>query len=340
MNNTPWYETNLKIVAEISANHNNSLETFTATIKAAKRSGASAIKLQTYTAETMTLPKGALNYKIDGGLWDGIDLYDLYDEASTPYAWHKIAARICDEIGMGWFSTPFDESAVDFLVELGCPVLKIASFEVTDLELIRYASNTGLPIILSSGMASFEQLEQAVNAISSGKTNNLTILHCVSGYPTQPKDFNLHRMLQIKEKFGCKVGISDHTLTSTVSIAAVALGAEFVEKHFILTKELETPDSEFSLDEHEFSTLTRDIETVSCALKPSNSNLEEGSKKFRRSLYFASNLKAGDTITSRDVLRRRPFLGLCASEFQNVIGKVVKHDVEIYKPIHKDDFEG
>ncbi|MEQ5726523.1 pseudaminic acid synthase [Providencia rettgeri] len=319
------------IIAELSANHNGSIDRALETIVMAKNAGADAIKLQTYTPDTMTLNCNAPDFQIEGGLWDGYNLYDLYKWAHTPYDWHKAMFAKAREIGITVFSTPFDESAVDLLEELNAPAYKIASFELTDLPLIKRVAQTGKPMIMSTGMANYEEIDEAVKTARENGCNELVVLHCISGYPAPVEQANLATIPDIQSKFNCIVGLSDHTLGTAVSVASVVLGASLIEKHVTLSREDKGPDSAFSLEPHELKVLCEDTKSAweaigkaSYECKPA----EVANTKYRRSIYFVNSLKAGDTITESDIRRVRPGFGLPPKHFEELIGKQVKIDVE------------
>ncbi len=318
------------IIAELSANHNGSIERALKTIDAACRSGAHAIKLQTYTADTMTIDCDLEDFKVHGGLWDGYKLYDLYKWAETPFEWHQEMFAHARKRGITVFSTPFDESAVDLLESLNTPAYKIASFEATDLPLIKYAASTGKPLILSTGMATEEEIQEAVNAARDGGCQQLVLLHCISSYPAPINQANLMQMPRLAEHFSSIPGLSDHTLGTTAAVAAVALGACVIEKHFTLSRDDKGPDSEFSIEPEELERLCRDTQDAWLALGKAGyerQQAEEGSRVFRRSLYFVRDLKAGSIITEADVRRIRPGYGLPPKHFDQLIGKRVQQDI-------------
>lgn len=323
------------IIAELSANHNGSIERAFETIKAAHESGAHAIKIQTYTADTMTIDCDREEFMIRGGLWDGYKLYDLYKWAETPYEWHKALFEYAAKLGITIFSTPFDETAVDLLESLGAPAYKIASFEATDLPLIRYVASKGKPMIMSTGMCSEQEIAEAVSTAREGGCEDLVLLHCISSYPAPMDQANLAQMAGLAERFGTIPGLSDHTLGTTVSVAAVALGASVIEKHFTLSREDKGADSEFSLEPSELKRLCRDSYDAWSAIGKrgfERQKAEAGNKQFRRSVYFVNDLKAGDIITEKDIRRIRPGMGLEPKYFDRLIGKVVKVDVDFGTP--------
>ena len=315
------------IIAELSANHNGVLARALDTIDAAARAGADAIKLQTYTADTMTIDCDRPEFLIKGGLWDGYKLYDLYKWAETPFEWHQAMFEHARMRGITVFSTPFDETAVDLLESLDAPAYKVASFEVTDLSLIRYIAGTGKPMIMSTGMASEIEIEEAVSTAREAGCKNLVLLHCISSYPAPMDQANLRQMAELARRFGTIPGLSDHTLGTTASVAAVALGACVIEKHFTLSRADKGPDSEFSIEPAEFEKLCQDTCDVWSALGKvgyQRQPAEEGSKVFRRSVYFVRDLAAGTVVTSDDIRRIRPGMGLAPKHIDTLIGKRLK----------------
>lgn len=318
------------IVAELSANHNGSLERALATIDAAQQCGADAIKLQTYTADTITIDCDAPDFMIRGGLWDGYKLHDLYKWAQTPFEWHQAMFDHARKRGITVFSTPFDESAVDLLESLGAPAYKIASFEMVDLPLIRYVARTGKPIILSTGMASEEEIAEAVSTARDAGCKELVLLHCISSYPAPIEQANLRQMPELANRFGAVPGLSDHTLGTTASVAAVALGACLIEKHFTLSRADKGPDSAFSLEPDELRRLCTDTRDAWLALGKAGyarQAAEAGSKVFRRSIYFVRDLAAGAIIGPDDIRRIRPGMGLAPKHFGQVVGRRLKQAV-------------
>jgi len=331
----PW------VVAEISANHNGSLDRALATITAAKDCGADAVKIQTYTADTMTIDCDLPDFIIQGGLWDGYKLYDLYKEAQTPYEWHKPLFEHAQQEGIPLFSTPFDETAVDLLESLNTPAYKIASFELTDLPLIEYVAKTGKPMILSTGMASEQEIKEAVAAARNTGCNGLVLLHCISSYPTPIEQANLRQIPALAERFKVPVGLSDHTLGTTASVAAVALGACVIEKHFTLNRADKGPDCEFSLEPQELKRLCEEVRVSSLTLGSSGfkrEKSEESSKAFRRSLYFVKDLPAGHIVQAGDIRRIRPGLGMPPKHFQQLLGRRLKRAVLCGNPVSQDLF--
>jgi len=319
------------IIAELSANHNGSLERALQTIDVAHRCGADAIKLQTYTPDTLTIDCDAPDFIIKGGLWDGYKLYDLYNWAQTPYEWHKPMFDHARKIGITIFSTPFDESAVDLLEDLGAPAYKIASFEIVDLPLIRYAASTGKPMIMSTGMSSEEEVEEAVSAAQEAGCDDIILLHCVSSYPATMTQANLRQIPELAKRFRVISGLSDHTLGTTASITSVALGACVIEKHFTLNKIEKGPDNEFSIEPNELENLCIDVKDAWISLGKAGferSKEEQKSKIFRRSIYFIRDIPAGTIITKEDIRRIRPGMGLAPKYFDLIIGNKTKVDVK------------
>ncbi len=318
------------IIAELSANHNGSLERALQTIDAAKRCGASAIKLQTYTADTMTIDCDRPDFMVKGGLWDGFKLYDLYKWAQTPFEWHQAMFEHARKIGITVFSTPFDESAVDLLERLEAPAYKIASFENTDLPLIRYVASTGKPMIMSTGMATEAEIAEAVDAARGAGCKNLVLLHCISSYPAPMDQANILQMPELARRFQTIPGLSDHTIGTTASVAAVALGACVIEKHFTLSRADKGPDSEFSIEPDELKRLCKDTHDAWQALGQvgyQRQSAEEGSKVFRRSVYFVRDLPAGAVVGVGDIRRIRPGMGLPPKYFDSLIGRRLKSGV-------------
>jgi len=319
------------IIAELSANHNGSLERALQTINAAHQAGADAIKLQTYTADTITIDCDREDFVIKGGLWDGYKLYDLYRWAETPFEWHQAMFAHARKLGIAVFSTPFDESAVDLLEELGAPAYKIASFENIDLPLIRYVAKTSKPIIMSTGMASEVEIAEAVDAARSAGCKELVLLHCISSYPAPMDQANIRQLAELGRRFNVVPGLSDHTLGTTASVAAVALGACVIEKHFTLSRADKGPDSEFSIEPDELKRLCQDAHDAWQALGQvgyDRQPAEAGSKVFRRSIYFVRDLPAGSVIAPEDIRRIRPGMGLAPKYFDDLLGKRLKFAVQ------------
>ena len=313
------------IVAELSANHNGSLSTAKETIRAAKRAGANAIKLQTYTADTLTIKSEKKDFIINNNsIWDGQGYYELYKKAYTPWEWHKELFAVAKEEGLICFSTPFDYKAVDFLEVLGNPIYKIASFEITDIPLISYIASKKKPIIISTGIATMEDIELAVKTCENQGNKQISLLKCTSSYPAPIKEANLLMIKDLADRFGVISGLSDHTLGITASIVAVTQGAKIIEKHFIIDKSLGGPDSSFSLDEKEFTQLVYQIREAEIALGEVNYKLTKKQKegrKFSRSLYIVNDVKKDDLITEKNLRSIRPGLGLHPKYFYQLIGK-------------------
>lgn len=330
------------IIAELSANHNGSLERALQTIDAAHLAGADAIKLQTYTADTMTIDCDRDEFMIKGGLWDGYKLYDLYRWAETPFEWHQAMFEYARKLGITVFSTPFDESAVDLLEKLDAPAYKIASFENTDLPLIRYVAKTGKPIIMSTGMASQDEIAEAVDAARGAGCKKLVLLHCTSSYPAPLEQANIRQLAELGRRFDVVPGLSDHTLGTTASVAAVALGACVIEKHFTLSRADKGPDSEFSIEPYELAQLCKDTHDAWLALGQvgfERQPAEAGSKVFRRSIYFVRDLPAGAVIGPEDIRRIRPGMGLAPKYFDDFLGRKLKVDVQRGTPVSWEVFD-
>jgi N-acetylneuraminate synthase len=312
------------VVAELSANHGGSIERALAVMEAAKAAGADAIKLQTYTADTITIDCDRDDFKIHGGLWDGRKLYELYEEAHTPWAWHDALFAKGRELDISVFSTPFDEMAVAFLKKYDPPAYKIASFEMIDLPLVRCVAATGKPVIMSTGMAMPEEIAESVNALRAAGGRDLILLHCVSGYPTPAEQSNLRRIPELTKQFGCPVGLSDHTLGTDVAVTSVALGACLIEKHFTLRRADGGPDATFSLEPDELRSLVGGAKTAFAALgtgAPARSEVEKGNMSFRRSVYVVRDVGAGETLTADNLRIIRPGYGLPPRELERVIGR-------------------
>lgn len=329
------------IIAELSANHNGYLEKALATIDEAKRCGVSAIKLQTYTADTMTIDSDRPEFKIEGGPWDGYKLYDLYKWAETPFEWHKAMFEHARKIGITVFSTPFDESAVDLLEQLDAPAYKIASFELTDLPLIEYVAKTGKPMIMSTGLATEDEIQEAVTTARLAGCKELVLLHCISSYPAPMEQANIAQLVELGRRFEAVPGLSDHTLGTAASVAAVALGACLIEKHFILDRSEGGPDSGFSIEPVELERLCRETKDAWAAVGKigyKRQLVEEKNKVFRRSIYFMRDMKVGERVTEADIRRIRPGIGLEPKFFKELIGKTLQKDVKRGTPTSWDLF--
>lgn len=327
------------VIAEMSANHNGSIDAAFAIIAAAKAAGACAVKIQTYRPDTITLDSEREDFQIRDGLWAGRSLFDLYAQAFTPWEWHAELFEQARRVGITIFSSPFDTTAVDLLESLGAPAYKIASFEAVDLPLIRYVAATGKPMIISTGMADAQEIGEAVEAARAGGCKALALLHCVSGYPAPAADYNLHTIADMRERFGTVIGLSDHTLDNTTALASVALGASIIEKHFTLDRDGGGPDDSFSLEPAELEALCRDSRTAWEALGRvdyGRKSSEQGNVKFRRSLYFVKALKAGETVGADTVRSVRPGYGLAPKFLDQVIGRVLVKDVDYATPVAWD----
>ena len=326
------------IIAEMSGNHNQSLERALAIVDAAAAAGVDAIKIQTYTADTMTLDIDTGEFFIadKDSLWKGESLYHLYEKAHTPWEWHKPIFDRCKEHGIMGFSTPFDDTSVDFLEELGVPCYKIASFENVDLPLIRKAARTGKPIIASTGMTTVSELADLVRTARDNGCADLTLLKCTSSYPSSPEGTNLRTIPHMRELFGCDVGLSDHTLGIGVGVASVALGATVIEKHFTLSRADGGVDAAFSLEPDEMAQLVRECRAAALAMGEVRYEMAEQEKKslqFRRSLYIAEDMKAGDILTEKNLRRIRPGHGLSPKHYDALLGQKVRCDVKRGTPM-------
>ena len=320
------------IIAEMSGNHNQSLERALEIVDAAAGAGVDALKIQTYTADTMTIDKSDGEFFISDpkSLWEGESLYSLYQKAYTPWEWHEAIFDRCKEKGIIGFSTPFDFSAVDFLEELDCPIYKIASFENIDLPLIKRVAKTGKPMIVSTGMANVAELQELVDIARENGCEDLTLLKCTSSYPASPKGSNLLTIPHMKELFKCNVGVSDHTLGIGVAVASMALGARVVEKHFTLSRSDGGVDSAFSLEPTEMAQLVRECNTAVQALGHVSYQMQEQERKslvYRRSLYVVKDMQAGDVLTSENMRSIRPGLGLSPKYYERLLGKKIKCNV-------------
>lgn len=320
------------IIAEMSGNHNQLLERALAIVDAAADAGVDAVKIQTYTADTMTIDIGTGEFFISDkdSLWKGETLYHLYDKAHTPWEWHKAIFERCKERGIMGFSTPFDDTSVDFLEDLGVPCYKIASFENVDLPLIRKVARTGKPIIASTGMTTVAELSDLVQTARENGCTDLTLLKCTSSYPASPEGTNLRTIPHMRELFGCAVGLSDHTLGIGASVASVALGATVIEKHFTLSRAEGGVDAAFSLEPAEMAQLVRECRTAALALGTvsyERAEQEQKSLQFRRSLYVVEDMKAGDVFTEKNLRRIRPGMGLSPKYYDIILGKKVNRDI-------------
>lgn len=327
------------IIAEMSANHNGKIERALQTIDMAKAMGADAIKMQTYTADTITIDCDNEDFQIKGGLWDGYTLYQLYKWAETPFEWHKPLFDHARKAGITLFSTPFDETAVDLLEDLNAPAYKIASFEAVDLPLIKYVAQTRKPMIISTGMANLEEIGEAVQTARENGCEQLVLLHCISSYPAPVEESNLRTIADLGERFQVIPGLSDHTLGTTVSVASVALGACVIEKHVTLSRQDKGPDSEFSLEPDELQQLCEDTRTAWLATGQAGYRLKDAeheSLKYRRSIYVVENMKAGEVFSQKNIRRIRPGFGIEPKYFEDILGKKVARAVVKGTPLDWD----
>jgi pseudaminic acid synthase len=320
----------------LSANHGGSIDAAKLAIKVAKQSGASAVKIQSFTPDTMTIVSEKPGFRINDGLWKGYTLYDLYKEAYTPFKWHQELFTYAAEQGITLFSSPFDETAVDLLQELNSPAYKIASFELIDLPLIKRAAECGKPLLMSTGMASLIEVREALDVALKYGCGDVLLFHCISSYPAEITDSNLKNIEFLRKDFGVEVGLSDHTISNLASTLSIGLGATAIEKHFKPTDDMSGPDSSFSITPSQLRTLVNDCNDAWNALGRfgfHRSLAEEGSLKYRRSLYFMSNLRKGDIVRSTDIRAIRPGFGLPPKHFDAVVGKAVCCDVERGDPV-------
>jgi pseudaminic acid synthase len=325
------------IIAELSANHGQDFDVAVKTIYAAKDAGADAIKLQTYTADTITIDSNKEFFQVtQGTIWDGTTLYKLYQKAFTPWEWQPKLKQIAEELGLICFSSPFDKTAVDFLEQINVSAYKIASFEIVDLPLIEYVASKGKPVILSTGIASKEEITEAVAVCRKIGNNQIALLKCTSAYPTPLNQVNLLTLADIKETFKTVVGISDHTMSSLVSVASIPLGARIIEKHFVLDRNIDSPDSSFSLTPEEFKSLVKDVRDTEKILGSITYELTEKSKRSRehaRSLFVVKDIKAGETFTESNVRSIRPAFGLHTRHLKDILGKHAAADIEKGTPL-------
>ena len=330
------------IIAEMSANHDGKLENALRIIEEAKRAGADAVKLQTYRADTITLDGDGPEFFIDEGKWAGQTLYALYEDAHTPWEWHKPLFEHAKKVGITIFSSPFDPTAIDLLEDLNAPAYKIASFEAVDLPLIRYAAATKKPLIISTGMADTEEIAEAVDAARQAGCEELALLRCVSGYPAPPEDYNLRTIPDMLARFGVPVGLSDHTLSNATALAAVALGACIIEKHFTLDRDAGGPDDSFSMLPDELAALCRDARNAWNALGVvdyGRKSSERANAKFRRSLYFVRAMAKGERLGPADIRSVRPGYGLPPKHYESLMGRRLLRDVAKNTPVRFEDVE-
>lgn len=327
------------VIAEMSGNHNGDIHRAFALIEAAKAAGADAVKLQTYTADTITIDHDGPGFVIEGGLWDGRKLHELYQEAHTPWDWHPRLFEKAREVGITIFSSPFDPTAVDFLETLNAPAYKVASFEIVDTPLVAAMAATGKPLIVSTGLASPEDVDDAVKAAQGAGDGGLILLHCTSGYPTPAAQMHLRTMADLGARHGVPVGLSDHTMGTAVSVAAVALGACVIEKHFTLAREDGGPDAAFSLEPNELAVLTRDCRQAWEALGGvhyETVEAEAASRDHRRSLYVVADVRQGESLTTANVRSIRPGFGLAPKHLHAVLGRAAARDLKKGEPLAWD----
>jgi len=319
------------IIAELSANHNGSIETAIETIRAAKRAGADCIKFQTYTADTITINSKKDDFRIEGTIWEGRNLYELYQEAYTPWEWHEELFKVAKEEGLIFFSSPFDKTAVDFLENLNVPAYKIASFEITDIPLIEYVASKGKPVILSTGIAELNDIELALDACRRMGNNDLALLKCTSSYPAPVQEANMSMVKDLSERFGVISGLSDHTMGSTVPVVATCFGAKIIEKHFILDRSIGGPDASFSMNEVEFTAMVKAVREAESAIGKIDYSLTEKQSKgrdFSRSLYVVEDVKKGELVTEQNVKSIRPGFGLHPKYLDSIIGRKFSNNFE------------
>lgn len=330
------------VIAELSANHNGKLDTAMRIIQEAQKAGADAVKLQTYKPDTITLKCESEEFQIHGGLWDGRTLYELYEQAHMPWEWHQLLFDHARKVGITVFSSPFDNTAIDLLEDLNAPAYKIASFEAVDLPLIKYAASTKKPMIISTGMANAEEIQEAIDAAREGGCKELAILHCVSGYPAPAKDYNLRTIQDMIDRFGLVTGLSDHTLDNTTAIASIALGASIIEKHFTLDRNGGGPDDSFSLEPDGMAALCAGVHTAWEALGQvdyGRKSSETGNVKFRRSLYFVRDAAAGEKIVREMIRSVRPGYGASPKYLDQLIGKTLLKDVKANTPVSLNNID-
>jgi len=324
------------VIAEMSANHNGDINNAYKIIDMAKASGADAVKLQTYHPDTITMDMKTPDFMIKGGLWDGQSLYELYKGAFMPWEWHKPLFDYAKKVGITIFSSPFDNTAVDLLEDLNTPAYKIASFEAVDLSLIKYVAQTGKPMIISTGMADAEEIQEAIEAAREGGCKELAILHCVSAYPALASDYNLRTLVDMQKRFGLITGLSDHTIDNTTAISSVALGASIIEKHVTLDRNGGGPDDSFSLEEEGLKGLCVGVKTAWGALGRvdyGRKSSEQANVKFRRSLYFVKDIKRGEVITTEHIKSIRPGYGLAPKYMEEILGKKMTSPAKLGTPV-------
>ena len=330
------------VIAEMSANHNGSIDNAYKIIDMAKTCGAEAVKIQTYHPDKITMNINTPEFMIEGGLWDGKSLYELYKEAFMPWEWHKSLFDYAQKLKITIFSSPFDSTAVDLLEDLNTPAYKIASFEAVDIALIKYVAQTGKPMIISTGMADVEEIQEAIEAAKEGGCSELAILHCVSAYPAPAEEYNIKTLLDMQQKFGLVTGLSDHTIDNTIAITSIGLGASIIEKHVTLDRNANGPDDSFSLEFNELKDLChssrlawQSLGKVDYEVKSS----EQGNIKFRRSLYFVKNINKGEVITDKHIRSIRPGYGMPPKEYNNVIGRKILKNVARGSALKSSDID-
>ena len=335
---------NVFIIAELSANHNGSLETALETIRAAKRTGADAIKLQTYTADTITIDSNGPDFAINHGtIWDGQNLYKLYEEAHTPWEWHPALFAEAKKQGIVCFSSPFDPTAVDFLEELGCPAYKVASAEITDIPLIEYIASKGKPIIISTGMSDDKDIELALEVVRRAGNDQVALLKCTSSYPTLIEESNLIMVRDLAERYGVVSGLSDHSMGWIAPVVAVCFGARIIEKHFIIDRDIGGPDASFSLNENEFTEMVQSVRSAEKAIGSIDYNLTvkmKKSREFCRSLYVVDYIHKGETVTAKNIRSIRPGHGLHPKFYSQILGLKVTRDLNPGTALSSDHLEG
>ena len=329
------------IISEISANHNGSIQNAKDLIQLAKVNGTSAVKLQTYTPDSITINSDHSNFIVDHGAWKGRKLYELYEEAHTPYEWHEELFNYAKELEITIFSSPFDRSAVELLEKLNTPAYKIASFEIVDLDLIRLCASTQKPLIISTGMASIEEIEEAYNEAIKFGSGEISLLYCISGYPTPLKEFNLLNITDMKKRFNCPVGLSDHTIGNIAAYCATALGSNILEKHITLNKDGGGPDDFFSMEPNDLKELSSNLEDIHKSIKEVNYNLTKSeieNRKYRRSLYYIKDIEKGDTVTKDSIKSARPAFGIPPKYSKSIIGKILRKNVKKHDGVNLEDF--